>query len=137
MKKKLIIITATIVALATLIISLLLFNRELELPRLTADDISNIYYHDTDKNETVDLDIEEFLGYYNQIYDLRDNKEGAGSTPSSWIKIELKDGQEIGIYNTGKQFQVSFTDNDGERHQYWGRQQEIYNMLYKGFYKLK
>lgn len=137
MKKKLIIITATIVALATLIISLLLFNRELELPRLTADDISNIYYHDTYKNETVDLDIEEFLGYYNQIYDLRDNKEGAGSTPSSWIKIELKDGQEIGIYNTGKQFQVSFTDNDGERHQYWGRQQEIYNMLYKGFYKLK
>ena len=137
MKKKLIIITATMVALATLIISLLLFNRELELPRLTADDISNIYYHDTDKNETVDLDIEEFLGYYNQIYDLRDNKEGAGSTPSSWIKIELKDGQEIGIYNTGKQFQVSFTDNDGERHQYWGRQQEIYNMLYKGFYKLK
>ena len=135
-KKNLIIITAIFITVVVMIIVLFLVNRKLELPTLTAEDISKVY-RDTFDDNKIDLDIEEFLGYYNQIYDLRDNKEGAGSTPTCRIIIELKDGGEIGIYNSGDQYEINFTDGDGERHQYWGKQQEIANMLYNGVYGLK
>lgn len=139
MKKKLIIIITSAVILAVaLIAALLLVDRELELPKLKADDISKVYCEMfKDEGIRIDLDVEEFLAYYNQIYDLRDNKEGAGTTPDSKIVIELKDGEEISIFNSGDQFEVNFRENDGERHQYWGKQQEIANMLTHGFYRLK
>ena len=73
---------------------------------------------------------------YNQIYDIRNNKKGEGTTPASRIIIELKDGTEIGIYNSGDQFEVSFINSDGKICQYWGKQQEIANMLYHGVYGL-
>lgn len=137
MKKKLmIIITVTILAIATIIAALFFSNRELEIPKLKAEDISGVYCETSD-NEKINLDIEEFLGYYNQIYDLRNNEEGAGTTPDSSIVIELKDGNEISIYNSGDQFEVNFSDEDGDKQQYWGKQQEIANMLYYGLYQLK
>lgn len=135
-KKPMIIITVAILAVATLIIVLLLVNRELELPELKTENVSSVYCETSD-NEKIDLDIEEFLGYYNQIYDLRNNEEGAGTTPTSMIIIELKEGKEIRIYNSGDQFEVNFSDDDGENRQYWGKQQQIANMLYHGLYQLK
>ena len=135
-KKPMMIIIVAIIAVVALIAGLLLVNRELELPELTAEDISKVY-RDTFDDNKIDLDVEEFLGYYNQIYDLRDNKEDAGSTPNSRIIIELRDGEEICIYSSGDQFEVDFSDSDGEKHQYWGKQQEIANMLYHGIYGLK
>ena len=136
MKKKPIIITVTIVVATTFILTLLLLNRELELPMIKTEDISRVY-RDTFDGNVVELDIEEFLSYYNQIYDLRDNKKGEGSTPTCRIVIELKSGKEIAMLNFGDQFEICFDGSEGKRHQYWGKQQEIANMLYKGFYKLK
>ena len=136
MKKKHIFIIAIIIfVVATIITTIFLFNRKLELPKLKAEDILSIYY-DTSSSDFQQLDVEEFLEYYSQIYDIRNNKEGEGTTPTSRIIIQLKNGQEIGIYNSGDQFEVNFTDRDGRRCQYWGKQKEIANMLYHGVYRL-
>ena len=137
MKKKSLIIVASVIVIISLTIVLLMKNNKLELPKLEADDISNVYYHKHDKNETGNLDIEQFLVYYNQIYNIRDNVYGAGTTPDSSIVIELKAGDEIRIINSGDQFEVSFYNSEREKQQYWGKQQEIKNMLVHGFYRLE
>lgn len=139
MKKKPLIITVSaivIIVIISLAVTLLMTDKELVLPELEADDISNISYIMLDKDETTNLDIEEFLTYYNQIYDIRNNELGEGTTADRSIVIELKDGSKISICNSGSQFEVSFCDSDGESQQYWGKQQGIYNMLLHGFYSL-
>lgn len=134
-KKHIFFVAITIFAMTVIIVTLFLFNRKLELPKLKAEDIVRVYC-DEFEDDKIELDIEEFLGYYNRICDIRNNKEGAGTTPDKRIIVELKDGREIGIYNSGEQFEVNFTDRDGRRCQYWGKQQEIANMLYHGVYGL-
>ena len=134
MKKKLLIIVATVIVIISLAIVLLLVNKKLEIPELEAGDISNVYYDILGENKSMNLDIEEFLGYYNQIYDIREVT--GGTTPDSRIVIELKDGSDISIYSSGDQFEVNFYDSEGKLTQYWGKQQEIYNMLIYGFYGL-
>ncbi|MBQ2982483.1 MAG: hypothetical protein IJD58_10245 [Lachnospiraceae bacterium] len=134
-KKHIIFIAITVFAMAAIIVTIFLFNRKLELPKLEKDDILSVHYH-TSAIDFRELDIEEFLGYYNEIYDIRNNKEGAGTTADTRIIIELKDGQKIGISNSGDQFEVDFTKSNGKRCQYWGKQQEIANMLDYGVYGL-
>ena len=134
-KKHIFFITITVFAMVAIIVTIFLFNRKLELPKLETDDILSVHYH-TSSDDFQQLDIEEFLVYYNQIYDIRNNKEGAGTTAHRRIIIELKDGQKIGICNSGDQFEVNFTKSNGERCQYWGKQQEIANMLYHGVYEI-
>lgn len=134
-KKHIIFITISILVMVVVIVAIFLFNRKLELPKLETDDILRVHYH-TSAIDFRQLDIEEFLRYYNEIYDIRNNKEGAGTTPDRRIIIELKDGQEIGIYNSGDQFEVNFTKSNGKRCQYWGKQQEIANMLSHGVYEI-
>lgn len=134
-KKHIIFIAITVFAMAAIIVTIFLFNRKLELPKLEKDDILSVHYH-TSAIDFRELDIEEFLGYYNEIYDIRNNKEGAGTTADTTIIIELKDGQKIGISNSGDQFEVDFTKSNGKRCQYWGKQQEIANMLDYGVYGL-
>ena len=134
-KKHIIFIAITVFAMAAIIVTIFLFNRKLKLPKLEKDDILSVHYH-TSAIDFRELDIEEFLGYYNEIYDIRNNKEGAGTTADTTIIIELKDGQKIGISNSGDQFEVDFTKSNGKRCQYWGKQQEIANMLDYGVYGL-
>ena len=123
--------------MVVIIATVFLINRKLELPKLKAEDVARIHYDGNEFNDNKELDIEEFLVYYNQIYDIRNNKEGAGTTADRRIIIELKDGRKIGICNSGDQFEVNFTKSNGKRCQYWGKQQEIANMLYHGVYEIK
>lgn len=53
-KKPMIIITVAIIAVVALIAGLLLVNRELELPELTAEDISKVYRDTFDDNKIED-----------------------------------------------------------------------------------
>ncbi len=135
MKKKVLIIIAAII-LGLLTAVPLLIKEELELPKLESADISKVYFDDCSESEKEILDIDEFLEYYNNIYDIRDNVLGEGTTPETYIRIELRNGEEISISNSGDQFQVDFKNDKGEGKQYWGKQQEIANMLRYGFYTL-
>lgn len=134
-KKHIIFLVSGLFIIVAIIVIAILLNKKVELPKLKVEDIERIYCDEFDDND-IQLDIEEFLGYYNQIYDIRNNKKGEGTTPASRIIIELKDGTEIGIYNSGDQFEVNFINSDGKICQYWGKQQEIANMLYHGVYGL-
>ena len=57
------------------------------IPKIKAEDVARIYYDGPEFNDNKELDIEEFLGYYNEIYDIKENKLGEGTTPESWIVI--------------------------------------------------
>ena len=136
-KKKMKIGIVAVIFVVALVVVLAITKKELQLPKLEVEDISKVYNKRLDafNAEKVDLDIEEFLRYYNQIDELRNNKEDAGTTPSSKIVIELNNGEEISIHNSGDQFQVSFEEGD-DRFQYWGKQQGIANILEHGVYGL-
>ena len=134
-KKHIIFLVSGLFIIVAIIVIAILLNKKVELPKLKVEDIERIYCDKFDDND-IQLDIEEFLGYYNQIYDIRNNKDDQGTTSLSKIIIELKDGTEIVIWNSGDQFEVAFADSDGKRYQYWGKQQEIANMLRHGVYGL-
>lgn len=106
-----------------------------EIPEIKAKDVARIYYEDFTENGEKELDIDQFLTYYNQIHDIKNNKTGEGTTPESRIVIELKNGKEIGIYDQSKKFEINFQDDNGKTQQYWGMQEEIYNMLRHGAYE--
>lgn len=135
-KKNVICIAMSVLAIAVIIVTLFLVNKKLELPKLNIENVAKIYCYNMDEDYEIELNVEEFLGYYNQIYDIRNNKDDQGTTSLSKIIIELKDGTEIVIWNSGDQFEVAFADSDGKRYQYWGKQQEIANMLRHGVYGL-
>ena len=106
-----------------------------EIPEIKAKDVARIYYDDFTENGEKELDIDQFLTYYNQIHDVKNNKKGEGTTSESRIVIELKNGKEIGIYNQSKKFEINFQDDEGKNQQYWGMQEEILNMLKYGAYE--
>lgn len=135
MKKK-ILITVVIVVLALIVggLAWALMSKD-EIPEINAKDVARIYYEDFTENGEKELDIDQFLTYYNQIYDVKENKTGEGTTPESRIVIELKNGKEIGIYDQSKKFEINFRDDNGKTQQYWGMQEEIYNMLRHGAYE--
>lgn len=105
------------------------------IPKIKAEDVARIYYDGPEFNDNKELDIEEFIGYYNEIYDIKENKLGEGTTPESWVVIELKSGEEIIIYDQSKKFEVNFENGRGKIKQYWGKQEQIYNMLRHGSYE--
>lgn len=135
MKRK-IIITVVIIVAALLVggLAWALMSKD-EIPEINAKDVARIYYEDFTENGEKELDIDQFLTYYNQIHDVKENKTGEGTTPESRIVIELKNGKEIGIYDQSKKFEVNFEDDNGKTQQYWGMQEEIYNMLRHGAYE--
>lgn len=135
MKKK-ILITVVIVVLALIVggLAWALMSKD-EIPEINAKDVARIYYEDFTENGEKELDIDQFLTYYNHIHDVKENKTGEGTTPESRIVIELKNGKEIGIYDQSKKFEINFQDDNGKTQQYWGMQEEIYNMLRHGAYE--
>ena len=135
MKKK-ILFTVVIVVLALIVggLAWALMSKD-EIPEINAKDVARIYYEDFTENGEKELDIDQFLTYYNQIHDVKKNKTGEGTTPESRIVIELKNGKEIGIYDQSKKFEINFQDDNGKTQQYWGMQEEIYNMLRHGAYE--
>ena len=69
-KKHIIFLVSGLFIIVAIIVIAILLNKKVELPKLKAEDIERIYCDEFDDND-IQLDIEEFLGYYNQIYDIR------------------------------------------------------------------
>lgn len=104
------------------------------IPKIKAEDVARVYYDGPEFNDNKELDITEFLDYYDQIYDV-EKTDGAVTTSTSWIVIELKDGKKIDISSQIKgKFLVSYEKDDKPRY-YWGSQEQIYNMLRHGSYE--
>ncbi len=65
---------------------------------------------------------------------MEENEEGAGTMITVEIKVNLKSGEKISVGNSGDQFEVSLEDEQGKVEQYWGKQQNINNLLMTGKY---
>ena len=126
-----------VVAILISVIVIMVINSKKTIPEIEAGDVERVYYdgyfdgHYGQK----ELDIDQFVGYYNEIDNIKENKNDEGTTPESWIVIVLKDGSEVWIYDQSMKFEVSFKTDDGEIKQYWGEQEQIYNMLRTGSYE--
>ncbi len=100
--------------------------------KLEAEDIKQITaYYFGNKSEV--LDTEEFLTYYNDVLWYCENTEGIGTTPDTVIEIELVSGEEIGITDSGFNFEINIPGENGIT-QYWGVQENIENLLKTGDY---
>lgn len=126
-----------VVAILISVIVIMVINSKKTIPEIEAGDVERVYYdgyfdgHYGQK----ELDIDQFVGYYNEIDNIKENKNDEGTTPESWIVIVLKDGSEVWIYDQSMKFEVVFKDDDGEIKEYWGEQEQIYNMLRTGSYE--
>ncbi len=129
-----------IICISILLIGVLIFllyvTQKNRLPVIREDDVVSITFESNfnDKYEVKNLDINEFIEYYNQISNLVENKEGEGSTATSLIMVKLKSGTTINIGNSGNDFEISVKDNNRNVKQYWGKQHNIRNLLYYGKY---
>ena len=136
MKKRMKYIVCISILLIGVLIILLYVTQKNRLPVIREDDVVSITFESNfnDKYEVKNLDINEFIEYYNQISNLVENKEGEGSTATSLIMVKLKSGTTINIGNSGNDFEISVKDNNRNVKQYWGKQHNIRNLLYYGKY---
>ena len=79
--------------------------------------------------------IEEFLEYYNQIYEVVDNDGTWNMTSEHMLVVYLKSGAEIIIQDGGgRDFNIDFLNSEYDSLSYWGKQENIYNMLMYNHY---
>jgi len=98
---------------------------------ISKEDIADIQVYGsagTKKIEDVAM-IDNIIKWFNQVGDIRVNKDFAGTTPESGIEINLKSGKRILILNSGSDFEIQRNDVIPENVSYWARQQDIKDYL--------
>jgi hypothetical protein len=85
-------------------------------------------YNGVDK-EASEQEVTNIVNWFNSAYDIRENKEFAGTTEESGIKIEEKDGTRFSIGRSGEDFEVQRKDQKGKLRSYWVRQKDIKELL--------
>ncbi len=134
MKKGIINIFIGVLCIVGVVFIYLYYQSSDELPQLTKEEVESVVMNKIDTGEEINLDIAQFVEYYNQISDVEENEEGAGTMITVEIKVNLKSGEKISVGNSGDQFEVSLEDEQGKVEQYWGKQQNINNLLMTGKY---
>lgn len=71
----------------------------------------------------------EIIEWFNSAFDISENKDFAGITPNAGIRIDLKSGEKISIFNTGKDFEVQRNDVKSKDISYWAKEQNIEQLL--------
>jgi hypothetical protein len=79
--------------------------------------------------EASEQEVTNIVNWFNSVYDIRENKEFAGTTEESGIKIEEKDGTRFIIGRSGEDFEVQRKDQKGKLRSYWARQKDIKELL--------
>ena len=126
--KRLIIIAVSLIMILVLqgILYSKLMQKSVHLS-IQKEDIADIEVYGsggTKKIEDVAL-IDNIIMWFNQLSDIRVNKDFEGTTPESGIIINLKSGKKISILNSGSDFEIQRNDVRPENVSYWGKQQDI------------
>jgi len=116
-----------------LLITLSLWNHvktsNLHLP-IKAEDISRVTLWGVDGHkEATQEDVYNIINWFNSASDIRENIDFAGETPDSGIIIYEKNGKELSIIRSGKDFEVQRNDESGKRYSYWAIQNDIKILL--------
>ena len=130
MIKKITIIGSILVIAITLVVVFLYANGFFNImPHLKESEVEFVKLETFDGRQDQNLDIKTFLKYYNTIYDVRKDDNHGETTPNSRITIQLKSGESIIFWQNCADIDI---DLKGE--QYWGKQNDIFNLLKSGEY---
>ena len=99
------------------------------MPHLKEREVEFVQLETFDGRQAQNLDIKTFLKYYNAIYDVRKDDNHGETTPSSRITIQLKSGESIIFWQNCEEIDIELKEE-----QYWGKQQNIFNLLKSGEY---
>lgn len=83
------------------------------------------------QKEATQEEIRNIVNWFNYASDIRKNKGFAGETPDSGMVLKEKNGEEIRIVRSGKDFEVQREDKSGKIYSYWAVQKEIKTLLDK------
>lgn len=86
----------------------------------------SIKYHEMNQSE-----INDFVSWYNECYDIRINRDFTGTvTLMGRIIINLKDGGGASIMLSGNDFEIQAYNPEKQKNiSYWARQKNIENLL--------
>ncbi len=99
------------------------------MPHLKESEVEFVKLEIFDGRQDQNLDIKTFLKYYNTIYDVRKDDNHGETTPNSRITIQLKSGESIIFWQNCVDIDIHLKEE-----QYWGKQQDIFNLLKNGEY---
>ena len=104
------------------------------LPEFTVDAVESIILSRSQDGEKEIQDIETFLKYYNQIYEVEDLIDGEMCTPDYDLHINLKSGDQITLIGGGRELEIVVSDSKKKSVKYRGRQDNLENLLLHGEY---
>ena len=125
------------IALVICVAAVLIVSLRDKIPTINKEKVVRVYYSGIEANTGKELEVDKFLNYYNKIYDIEESKMGAVTTAPSMIEIQLENSESIRIlYQAQERILISYEDDNGPKY-YWGKQEQIYNMLRYGEYEIE
>jgi hypothetical protein len=117
-----------IIFFAIVIIGALIVTFMLKKPlheNIAANDVAEILLWGNGNERLADeKEIKEIVGWFNDIKDVRENKEMTGTTPPAGIIITMNNGKQILVLRSGDEFEVQREDVA-----YWAREEHLKNLL--------
>lgn len=100
--------------------------------QIKLENVSQVIVYDLTKyHEMNQSEINDFVSWYNECYDIRINRDFAGTvTLMGRIIINLKDGGGASIMLSGNDFEIQAYNSEKQKNiSYWARQKNIENLL--------
>ncbi len=79
--------------------------------------------------EATEQEVKNIVNWFNSADGIRHNRDFAGTTAESSMRVELNNGEKFSIIRSGQDFEVQRKDQRGEPQSYWAKQKEIKNLL--------
>ena len=134
MKKKKDIIIFTSSCLVVGVVLFFITRNYNTLPEFTADAVESIVLDSAEDGDKKIEDVETFIKYYNQIYDVEDNLDGDILGPDYILNIKLKSGEAISMMGLARGLEIIVHDKEKNSKEYLGKQKELQNLVLYGEY---
>ncbi len=108
--------------------------------QLTVDEVEKVIFYQPIGNpgesysssEISEVEIIEIVKWYNESYDIRNNRTFKGTVSILGVQIILKDKTDISIIDSGEDFEIQIDySNNKKTVSFWARQHEIDVLLTK------
>lgn len=132
MKRKSLTIGIVLIVLLLICAGIWAYSRSSNLHRpIKVENISSLtlWSGHADQKKATQEEIVSLVNWFNSASDIRENKTFAGETPDSGIVVKEKNGEEISIIRSGKDFEVQRYTKSGKIYSYWAIQKEIKTLL--------
>lgn len=103
--------------------------------QIKPEDVSQVLVYDsmydsTKFHEMNQTEISDLVGWFNECYDIRVNRDFAGMVSINGIMIQLKDGGGASIVLSGNNFEIQLYNPEKRKSiSYWAKQKNIETLL--------